>query len=143
MVGKTLGHYEILEPLGKGGMGEVYRALDTSLKREVAIKVLPEEFTADADRLARLEREAHLLAALNHPNIATIHSLEEVSGTRFLVLELVDGESLDQRVRNGPVTLGKTLRIARQVASALEAAYCLAIIRFFLVGFCRTHGRIF
>ncbi len=87
MVGKTLGHYEILEPLGKGGMGEVYRARDTKLKREVAIKVLPEELSADPDRLARLEREAHLLAALNHPNIATIHALEEDQGTRFLVLE--------------------------------------------------------
>ncbi len=84
MVGKTLGHYEILEPLGKGGMGEVYRARDTTLKREVAIKVLPEELSADPDRLARLEREAHLLAALNHPNIATIHSLEQHEVTRLL-----------------------------------------------------------
>ncbi len=80
MVGKTLGHYEILEPLGKGGMGEVYRARDTKLQREVAIKLLPEELSADPDRLARLEREAHLLAALNHPNIATIHALEEDHG---------------------------------------------------------------
>ena len=92
MVGKTLGHYEILEPLGAGGMGEVYRARDTKLKRDVAIKVLPEELSADPDRLARLEREAHLLAALNHSNIATIHALEEEEGTRFLVLELVKGE---------------------------------------------------
>ncbi len=74
LVGKTLGHYEILEPLGKGGMGEVYRARDTTLKREVAIKVLPQELSADPDRLARLEREAHLLAALNHPNIATVYA---------------------------------------------------------------------
>jgi len=88
VVGKTLGHYEIFEPLGAGGMGEVYRARDTTLKRDVAIKVLPEELSADPDRLARLEREAHLLAALNHPNIATIHALEEDQGTRFLVLEL-------------------------------------------------------
>jgi len=94
--GKTLGHYEILEPLGKGGMGEVYRARDTKLKRDVAIKVLPEELSADPDRVARLEREAHLLAALNHPNIATIHSLEHTGDTRFLVLELVKGESLEQ-----------------------------------------------
>ena len=92
MVGKTLGHYEILEPLGAGGMGDVYRARDTKLKRDVAIKVLPEDLSADSDRLARLEREAHLLAALNHANIATIHALEEEEGTRFLVLELVKGE---------------------------------------------------
>ena len=85
MVGKTLGHYEILEPLGKGGMGEVYRARDTKLDRDVAIKVLPEDLGADPDRLARLEREAHLLAALNHANIATIHSLEEADDIRFLV----------------------------------------------------------
>ena len=98
MVSKTLGHYEILEPLGAGGMGEVYRARDSKLKREVAIKVLPQELSADQDRLARLEREAHLLAALNQPNIATIHSLEEADGTRFLVMELVKGESLARRL---------------------------------------------
>ena len=88
MVGRSLGHYEILEPLGSGGMGDVYRAHDTTLDRDVAIKVLPEGLADDPDRLARLKREAHLLAALNHPNVATIHGFEESDGTRFLVMEL-------------------------------------------------------
>ena len=88
--GKQLGHYEIVSALGKGGMGEVWRARDTKLGREVAIKTLPEEFAKDEERLARFEREAKLLASLNHPNIATIHGLEEDDGTRFLVLELVE-----------------------------------------------------
>ncbi len=97
MVGKTLGHYEILEPLGAGGMGEVYRARDTKLDRDVAIKVLPEDFATDPDRLARLEREARLLAALNHANIATIHGLEDSDGVRFIAMELVEGETLAER----------------------------------------------
>lgn len=123
MVGTTLGHYEILEPLGSGGMGDVYRARDTTLKRDVAIKVLSEAFATDTDRLARLEREAHLLASLNHPNIATIHSLDQVGDTRFLVLELVKGESLEQRLAAGPLTVEKALDIAQQIAEALEAAH--------------------
>ncbi len=90
LVGRTLGSYRILESIGKGGMGEVWRARDTKLGREVAIKTLPEEFAKDEERLARFEREARLLASLNHPNIATIHGLEEDNGTRFLVLELVE-----------------------------------------------------
>ncbi len=128
MVGKTLGHYEILEPLGKGGMGEVYRARDTTLKREVAIKVLPEELSADPDRLARLEREAHLLAALNHSNIATIHSLEEADGIRFLVLELVKGESLEERLSRGPMPVEEAVELCKQIAEALEAAHGEGII---------------
>ncbi len=128
MVGKTLGHYEILEPLGAGGMGEVYRARDKTLKRDVAIKVLPEELGADPDRLARLRREAHLLAALNHANIATIHSLEEAEGTRFLVLELVQGESLEQQLASGPLPVEKALDVCKQVAEALEAAHGEGII---------------
>ena len=98
MVGRTLGHYEILEPLGAGGMGEVYRAHDTTLKRDVAIKVLPEDLSADVERLAWLEREAQLLATLNHPNIEVIHGLEESDGVRFMVLELIEGESLAERI---------------------------------------------
>ncbi len=90
MVGQTLSHYRIIEKIGEGGMGEVYRAEDTSLKREVAIKVLPDRFTQDPQRLARFEREAQLLASLNHPNIAAIHELEEADGVRFLSLELVE-----------------------------------------------------
>ena len=128
MVGRTLGHYEILEPLGAGGMGEVYRARDKTLKRDVAIKVLPEELGADPDRLARLRREAHLLAALNHANIATIHSLEEAEGTRFLVLELVQGESLEQQLASGPLPVEKALDVCKQVAEALEAAHGEGII---------------
>ncbi len=128
VVGKTLGHYEILEPLGKGGMGEVYRAQDTTLKREVAIKLLPEDQAADQAHLARLEREAHLLAALNHPNIATIHSLEEDAGERFLVLELVEGEGLDERLSSGRLEVEASLEIALQIAEALEAAHAKGII---------------
>ncbi len=90
MIGQTLSHYRIIEKIGEGGMGEVYRAEDTSLKREVAIKVLPDRFTEDPQRLARFEREAQLLASLNHPDIAAIHELEEADGVRFLSLELVE-----------------------------------------------------
>src|ERR1700688_3552280 len=92
--GTILGTYEIASLLGKGGMGEVYRARDTKLKREVAIKILPDEFSNDPDRLSRFQREAEVLASLNHPNIAAIYDLQEASGSRFLVLELVEGETL-------------------------------------------------
>ena len=101
MVGKTLGHYEILEPLGAGGMGEVYRARDRKLDRDVAIKVLPEDLAADSALIARFEREAKLLAALNHPNIAVIHGLEEAGGVRFLVLELIRGCTLSEAIEAG------------------------------------------
>ncbi|MCZ6737274.1 MAG: protein kinase [Actinobacteria bacterium] len=126
--GTRLGHYEIIEPLGAGGMGEVYRARDTKLKRDVAIKVLPQELSADPDHLARLEREAHLLAALNHANIATIYALEEEEGSRFLVLELVKGESLEQRLSKGPLPVEKALDLCKQIAEALEAAHGEGII---------------
>ena len=122
MIGKTLGTYEILSPLGKGGMGEVWRARDQKLGREVAIKTLPEEFAQDEERLARFEREAKLLASLNHPNIATIHGLEEDSGTRFLVLELVEGDTLADRLRRGAIPVEESLKLALQIAEALEAA---------------------
>ena len=128
MIGKTLGHYEILEPLGAGGMGEVYRAHDPNLKRDVAIKVLPEELASDPDRLARLEREAHSLAALNHPNVATIHGLEEADGVRFLVLELVEGDTLAERLRTGPLEVEEALGIAQQIAEGLEAAHGNGIV---------------
>ncbi len=123
MVGKTLGHYEILEPLGKGGMGEVYRARDTKLDRDVAIKVLHENLAADSALLARFEREARLLAALNHPNIAVIHGLEEASGVRFLVLELVAGESLAEVLSRGALPTRRALELAGQIAGAIEAAH--------------------
>src|SRR6202158_1082086 len=117
-VGTKLGPYEILAPIGKGGMGEVYKARDTKLDREVAIKVLPAALAQDPERLARFEREAKVLASLNHPNIATIHGVEEVSGVRALVLELVPGQTL-----KGPVPLDESLRLAAQVADALGAAH--------------------
>ena len=124
MVGKTLGHYEILEPLGAGGMGEVYRARDTKLDRDVAIKVLPEDFATDPDRLARFEREAKLLASMNHANIAAIYGLEDEGDQRFIAMELVEGETLAERIsRSGPIEVDEALDIARQIAEALEAAH--------------------
>src|SRR6266487_6530427 len=103
--GTRLGPYEIVAPLGAGGMGEVYRATDTNLKRQVAIKVLPTSVAVDADRLARFQREAEVLARLNHPNIAHIHGLEKTDGTLALVMELVEGPTLADRVAQGPVAL--------------------------------------
>src|SRR5579864_2451416 len=111
-----LGPYEILAPLGAGGMGEVYRARDAKLGREVALKVLPDAFASDTDRLARFEREAHTLAALNHPNIAAIYGVEESDGVRALVMELVEGETLAERIAAGPVPIPEALAIARQIA---------------------------
>ena len=121
--GTRLEHYEILAPLGAGGMGEVYRALDGKLRREVALKILPPKFAADPSRLARFEREAHLLAQLNHPNIAAIYGLEHADGIRFLVLELVEGPSLADRLKSGPLEVVEALGIAAQIAEALEAAH--------------------
>ena len=101
MVGTTISHYKVIEKIGQGGMGEVYRAEDTNLSRDVAIKVLPEQFTKDPQRLARFEREAKLLASLNHPNIAAIYRFEKADGVHFLALELVPGETLQERVEIG------------------------------------------
>ena len=126
--GTKLGHYEISTLLGKGGMGEVWRARDTKLGREVAIKTLPEEFAKDADRLARFEREAQLLASLNHPNIAAIHGFEEDSGTHFLVLELVEGDTLADRVKRGAIPVEESVKLALQIAEALEAAHEKGVI---------------
>jgi serine/threonine protein kinase len=121
--GTRLGVYEILAQIGVGGMGEVYRARDMRLKRDVALKVLPDSFAQDTDRLARFQREAELLATLNHPNIAGIYGLEESNGVRALVLELVEGPTLADRIAKGPITLDEALPIARQIAEALEAAH--------------------
>ncbi len=123
-----VGPYEILSALGAGGMGEVYRARDTKLHRDVAIKVLPELFTKDAERLARFEREAHVLATLNHPNIAAIYGLEDSDGLRALVLELVEGPTLADRIAQGPIAIHEALPIAKQMAEALEAAHERGII---------------
>jgi len=121
--GFRLGVYEIKAPLGAGGMGEVYRASDTRLGRDVALKLLPEAFAGDADRLARFEREAKLLASLSHTGIATLFGVEELGGRRVLVMELVDGEDLAQRLKRGPIPVGDAVPIALQVADALEAAH--------------------
>jgi eukaryotic-like serine/threonine-protein kinase len=123
MIGKTLAHYEITSQLGKGGMGEVYQAKDRKLGRNVAIKVLPEEFAKNADRISRFQREAKLLASLNHTNIAAIHGLEESGGTSFLVLELVEGDTLADRIKAGPIPVEESLKLALQIAEALEAAH--------------------
>src|SRR5260370_20736649 len=122
-LGSRLGPYEIVGHLGAGGMGEVYRARDPRIERTVAIKVLPEDFFEDADRVARFEREAKSLAALNHSGIASVHSFEEISGRHILVMELVEGEGLDARLTRGPVPVEEALPIARQAAEALEAAH--------------------
>src|ERR1700687_1014499 len=121
--GSRLGPYEILSALGAGGMGEVYRARDTTLNRDVAIKVLPESFATDPDRLARFQREAQVLASLNHPNIAHIHGLEQGAGVRALVMELVEDEDLAQRIARGTIPLDEALPIANQIARALAAAH--------------------
>jgi serine/threonine-protein kinase len=121
--GTRLGAYEILSLLGSGGMGEVYRARDTKLNRDIALKILPEVFTVDSERVARFHREAQLLASLNHPNIATIHGWEESDGIRALILEVVEGPTLADRIAESPIPLDEALTIARQTAEALEAAH--------------------
>ncbi len=128
MIGKTIGPYQVVAKLGEGGMGEVYLARDTKLNRDVALKVLPDAVANDADRLARFTREAQTLAALNHPNIAHIHGLEESGNLRALVMELVDGEDLSEVIARGPIPLADALPIAHQIAEALEAAHERGII---------------
>src|SRR2546428_13584060 len=110
-IGTQLGSYEITSLIGKGGMGEVYRARDTKLKRDVAIKILPDEFSRDADRVSRFQREAEVLASLNHPNIAAIYDVQEAEGSRFLILELVEGETLAERIGRGPLPIEEALHI--------------------------------
>ncbi len=119
MIGTTLSHYRITEKLGAGGMREVYRAEDTNLDIQVAIKVLPDISSGDPELRARFEREAKLLASLNHPNIAAIHGLEEAAGKRFLVMELVEGETLAQRIGKGPLPADEVLDVCRQIAEEL------------------------
>jgi len=126
--GQHLGHYEILGHLDKGGMGEVYRARDTKLGREVAVKVLKDELPDDQGWLDRFEREARLLASFSHPNIATLHGLDEADGVRFLVMELVSGKTLARCLEGGPLPLGKALMVCRQIAEAIEAAHEKGII---------------
>ncbi len=126
--GTRFGAYEIIEPIGSGGMGEVYRARDTTLGRDVALKVLPASFSNDALRVARFEQEAKTLASLNHANIAHIYGLERSDGSTGIVMELVDGETLVERLAQGPIHVDEALRIATQIADALEAAHERAIV---------------
>ena len=126
--GTRLGHYDATALLGEGGMGQVWQATDTQLNRQVALKLLPDAFAADPDRLARFTREAQILASLNHPNIAAIFGIEEAEGTRALVLELVEGPTLADRISKGPIPLDEALPIAKQIAEALEAAHDAGVI---------------
>ncbi|MBP1623945.1 MAG: serine/threonine protein kinase [Acidobacteria bacterium] len=126
--GQSVAHYKILDKLGAGGMGEVYRAQDTNLNRQVAIKVLPDVFSGDPERLARFEREAQLLASLNHPNIAIIFGMERVEREILLVMELVGGPTLAERLEKGPLPVEEALEIGRHIAEGLEAAHEKGII---------------
>ena len=126
--GTRLGHYDVTALLGEGGMGQVWQATDTQLGRQVALKILPDPFAADPDRLARFKREAQILASLNHPNIAAIYGIEESEGTRALVLELVEGPTLADRIKQGPIPVDEALPIAKQIAEALEAAHEQGVI---------------
>jgi serine/threonine-protein kinase len=127
-VGTLISHYQVTGKLGAGGMGEVYRARDSKLNREVAIKVLPEGFAQDAERIARFQREAQVLASLNHPNIAAIYGLEDADGIHALVMELVEGPTLADRIAAGPIPIDEALAIAAQIAEALEVAHERGII---------------
>ena len=125
--GTRLGIYEVTAPIGAGGMGEVYRARDTKLGRDVALKVIPDTFALDPDRLARFKREAQVLASLNHPHIAAIYGFEDSGETHALVLELVEGETLADRIARGAIPLDEALPIARQIAEALETAHAQGV----------------
>ena len=126
--GSRLGPYEILSAIGAGGMGEVYRARDAKLGRDVALKVLPEAFARDAERMARFQREAKVLASLNHPNIASIYGLEDSGATHALVMELVEGPTLADRIKSGPIPISEALPIAKQMCDALEYAHERGIV---------------
>jgi len=121
-------HYKVAEQIGKGGMGEVYRALDTKLGRDVALKILPPEFAADSDRLARFQREANVLASLHHPNIASIFGFETTEDCTFLVMELVEGEDLSEVLQRGPLPVDEVVDIGRQIAEGLEEAHEIGIV---------------
>src|ERR1051325_11548264 len=128
MIGTKLAHYEITNHIGSGGMGDVYQATDTKLGRSIAIKFLPEAFSNDRDRVARFQREARVLASLNHPGIAAIYGVEEIDGRHFLVMELVPGETLADRIKHGRIPVEEALLIAKQMAEALEEAHEKGII---------------
>src|SRR6185295_16875910 len=128
MIGAKLAHFTVTAHLGSGGMGEVYQATDSRLGRSVAIKLLPEAFTHDTERAARFEREARLLASLNHSNIAAIYGIEQSGERKFLVMELVPGETLAERIRRGPIPLDESLAIAKEIAEGLETAHEKGIV---------------
>src|SRR5262250_3459123 len=128
MIGTRIAHFEITAHLGSGGMGEVYQAADTKLNRSVAIKFLPEAFSHDSERIARFQREARVLASLNHTNIASIYGVEETDSRHFLVMELVSGETLADRIKRGAIPIEEALSIAKQIAEALEEAHEKGII---------------
>src|SRR5262245_44562033 len=128
MIGTKLAHYEITAHLGSGGMGDVYQATDTKLGRSVAIKFLPDAFSHDTERVARFQREARVLASLNHPNIAAIHGVEHIDTRHFLVMELVPGETLADRIKRSAIPIDEALPIAKQIAEALEEAHQKGII---------------
>src|SRR5438105_2594674 len=128
MIGTKLAHYEITSHLGSGGFGDVYQATDSKLGRSVAIKLLPEAFARDADRVVRFDREARVLATLNHPNIAAIYGVEDSGGRKFLVMELVPGETLAARIKRGSLPVDEALGIAKQICEALEAAHEQGVI---------------
>src|SRR4030095_105636 len=128
MIGTKLAHYEITSHIGSGGMGEVYQATDTKLGRSVAVKVLPDAFARDAERLSRFEREAKVLASLNHSNIAALYGMEEAEGRHFLVMELVPGETLAERLQRGLIPIDEVLKIAHQIAEGVEAAHDKGVI---------------
>ena len=127
-VGSRLGHYAVTALIGEGGMGQVYQATDTKLNRQVALTILPEAFATDPERLARFRREAQVLASLNHPGIAAIYGIEEADDTRALVLELVEGPTLADRIARGPIPVDEALPMAKQIAEALEAAHEAGVI---------------
>src|SRR5215468_1604402 len=126
--GTRIGPYEVTSQLGEGGMGVVFRAHDTKLQRDVALKLLPDHFADDPDRLVRFRREAQVLASLNHPNIAQIHGLEDSDNTRCIVMELVEGETLQDRLNRGSIPVDESLRIAKQIDEGLESAHEHGII---------------
>ncbi len=128
MVGKTISHYKVLEELGAGGMGVVYRAHDTKLNRDVALKILPEQFASDSQRMGRFQREAEVLASLDHPNIGQIYGIEEAGQTKALVLQLIEGPTLAERIAQGPIPVEDALKIALQIAEGLEAAHEKGVI---------------
>ena len=128
MLGTTISHYKVIEKIGQGGMGEVYRATDTKLNRDVALKILPEQFASDPQRMGKFQREAEVLASLNHSNIGHIYGLEDAGATKALVLELIPGPTLADRIAQGPIPVEETLKIALQIAEGVEAAHEKGVI---------------